>query len=123
MKKLFLALLFNLITLTAFSQDNFAGWWESKTSKYITMIYVGDYGVSQVVNYNPWNEDVIEERIIKRNKNTFITHLFNKRNGYSVKVKYKLKDKNNLTCKFTGDLKRTVYLTRYKFDLNNKLKT
>ena len=46
MKKLFLALLFNLITLTAFSQDNFAGWWESKTSKYITMIYVGDYGVS-----------------------------------------------------------------------------
>jgi len=108
MKKLFLALLFNLITLTAFGQDDFS---------------VGDYGVSQVVNYNPWNEDVIEEKIIKRNKYTFITHLFNKRNGYSVKVKYKLKDKNNLICKFTGDLKKTVHLTRYKFDLNNKLKT
>ena len=35
MKKLFLALLFNLITLTAFSQNDFEGWWESKTSKYI----------------------------------------------------------------------------------------
>jgi len=47
------------------------------------MIYTGEYGVAEVVNYNPFNEHVIEEKI----------------------------------------LKRTVHLTRYKFDLNNKLKT
>ena len=123
MKNLFLALLFNLITFTSFSQVDFGGWWESKTSKYITMIYTGEYGVAEVVNYNPFNEHVIEEKILKRTKTTFTTHLFNPENGYSVKVKYKLKDKNNLICKFTGDLNRTVHLTRYKFDLNNKLKT
>jgi len=123
MKNLFLALLFNLITFTSFSQDDFSGWWESKTSKYITMIYTGEYGVAEVVNYNPFNEHVIEEKILKRTKKTFTTRLFNPENGYSVKVKYKLKDKNNLICKFTGDLNRTVHLTRYKFDLNNKLKT
>ena len=123
MKNLFLALLFNLISITSFSQNNFKGWWECKVSEYITIISTGEYGVSQVINYNPFKDSYVEEKIIKKNKSTFITHLFNKRNGYSVKVKYKLKDKNNLICKFTGDLKRTVYLTRYKFDLNNKLKT
>ena len=71
MKNLFLALLFNLITFTSFSQDDFNGWWESKTSKYITMIYTGEYGVAEVVNYNPFNEHVIEEKILKRTKKTF----------------------------------------------------
>ena len=49
------------------AQDEFSGWWESKTSKYVTIIHVGEYGVSSVINYNPFNENILEERIIKRN--------------------------------------------------------
>lgn len=102
------------------AQDEFGGWWESKTSEYVTIIHVGEYGVASVINYNPFNENVLEERIIKRNKNSFTTYLFNPENGYSVKVKYKMKDKDNLTCKFTGDLKRTVHLKRSKRESTNK---
>lgn len=117
-------LLLILSTNSLSAQDEFDGWWESKTSKYITIIYVGDYGVARVLNYNPFNENVIEERIVKRNKNSFLTHLFNPENGYSVKIKYKMKDENNLICKFKGDLNKTVNLKRSKFEaINNKYST
>ena len=122
MKNLFLVLSFILISVSTYSQDNFSGWWQSKTSKYITMIYVGCYGVSAVVNYSPSTDNTIHEEIIKRNKKTFVTRLFNPANGYLVEVKYKLKDKNNLICKFSGDLNKTIHLTRYKVNLKDKLK-
>ena len=63
-----------------------------------------------------------KRRLIERNKRTFVTRLFNPANGYLVKVKYKLKDKNNLICKFSGDLNKTIHLTRYKVNLKDKLK-
>ena len=122
MKNLFLVLSFILISVSTYSQDNFSGWWQSKTSKYITMIYDGSYGVSAVVNYSPSTDNTIHEEIIKRNKKTFVTRLFNPANGYLVEVKYKLKDKNNLICKFSGDLNKTIHLTRYKVNLKDKLK-
>lgn len=122
MKNLFLVLSFILISVSTYSQDDFSGWWQSKTSKYITMIYTGSYGVSEVVNYSPSTDNTIHEEIIERNKRTFVTRLFNPANGYLVKVKYKLKDKNNLICKFSGDLNKTIHLTRYKVNLKDKLK-
>ena len=122
MKNLFLVLSFILISVSTYSQDDFSGWWQSKTSKYITMIYAGSYGVSAVVNYSPSTDNTIHEEIIKRNKKTFVTRLFNPANGYLVEVKYKLKDKNNLICKFSGDLNKTIHLTRYEVNLKDKLK-
>jgi len=122
MKNLFLVLSFILISVSTYSQEDFSGWWQSKTSKYITMIYAGSYGVSAVVNYSPSTDNTIHEEIIKRNKKTFVTRLFNPANGYLVEVKYKLKDKNNLICKFSGDLNKTIHLTRYKVNLKDKLK-
>ena len=122
MKNLFLVLSFILISVSTYSQDNFSGWWQSKTSKYITMIYAGSYGVSAVVNYSPSTDNTIHEEIIKRNKKTFVTRLFNPANGYLVEVKYKLKDKNNLICKFSCDLNKSIHLTRYKVNLKDKLK-
>lgn len=86
------------------------------------MIYTGSYGVSEVINYSPSADNTIHEDIIKRNKKTFVTRLFNPANGYLVKVKYKLKDKDNLICKFSGDLNKTIHLTRYKVNLKDKLK-
>ena len=122
MKNLFLVLSFILISVSTYSQDDFSGWWQSKTSKYITMIYTGSYCVSEVINYSPSADNTIHEEIIKRNKKTFVTRLFNPANGYLVEVKYKLKDKDNLICKFSGDLNKTIHLTRYKINLKDKLK-
>jgi hypothetical protein len=125
MKNLFLTLLFNFILTFSFAQNSdFHGLWETPTSKYITSIYVGEYGVSSVVNYNTINGKTISEEIIKEETNSFTTLLFNPDNNYSVKIKYILKDKNNLILKFSGDLNKKIKYTRYKLDLeNDKLKT
>lgn len=125
MKNLFLTLLFNFILTFSFAQNSdFHGLWETPTSKYITSIYVGEYGVSSVVNYNTINGKTISEEIIKEETNSFTTFLFNPDNNYSVKIEYILKDKNNLILKFSGDLNKKIKYTRYKLDLeNDKLKT
>jgi hypothetical protein len=39
--------------------------------------------------------------------------LYNKSNGYSVEIKYKLKDDNTLVCYFSGDLNKKITLTKY----------
>ena len=53
------------------------------------------------------------KKIIKQSKSNFTTELYNKSNGYSVKIKYKLKDDNTLICYFSGDLNKKITLTRY----------
>tara|TARA_E500000318_G_C3527338_1_gene198967 strand:+ start:314 stop:691 length:378 start_codon:yes stop_codon:yes gene_type:complete len=125
MKNLFLTLLFNFILTFSFAQNSdFHGLWETPESRYITSIYVGEEGVSSVVNYDTTSGKTISEEIIEEKANYFTTFLFNPDNNYSVKIKYILKDKNNLILKFSGDLNKKIKYTRYKLDLkNNKLKT
>lgn len=124
MKNLFLTLLFNFILTFSFAQNkDFHGLWETPISKYITSIYVGEEGVSSVVNYDTTSGKTISEEIIEEKTNSFTTFLFNPDNNYSVKIKYILKDKNNLILEFSGDLNKKIKYTRYKLDLkNNKLK-
>jgi len=125
MKNLFLTLLFNFILTFSFAQNSdFHGLWETPVSKYITSIYIGEDGVSSVVNYDTTSGKTISEEIIEEKTNSFTTFLFNPDNNYSVKIKYILKNKNNLILKFSGDLNKKIKYTRYKLDLkNNKLKT
>lgn len=125
MKNLFLTLLFNFILTFSFAQNkDFHGLWETPISKYITSIYVGEDGLSSVVNYDVTSGKTINEEIIEVKTNSFTTFLFNPDNNYSVKIKYILKDKDNLILKFSGDLNKKIKYTRYKLDLkNNKLKT
>jgi len=125
MKNLFLTLLFNFILTFSFAQNkDFHGLWETSTSKYITSIYVGEYGVSSVVNYDVTSGKTTIEEIIEEKTNYFTTLLFNPNNNYSVKIKYILKDENNLILKFSGDLNKKIKYTRYRLDLKqNKLKT
>jgi len=120
MKNLFLTLLFNFILTFSFAQNkNFHGLWETPTSKYITSIYVGEDGVSSVVNYDVISGKTINEEIIEIKTNSFTTFLFNPDNSYSVKIKYILKNKDNLILKFSGDLNKKIKYTRYKLDLKN----
>ena len=80
--------------------------------------------MSSVVNYDVVSGKTIDEKIIEVKPNSFTTLLFNPNNNYSVKIKYILKDKDNLILKFSGDLNKKIKYTRYKLNLkNNKLKT
>jgi len=112
MKNIILAIAFCFSSAFIYAQESFGGSWTTPTSKYITVIYEGEYGVRNIENINTFNDTTIEETIIKKNKNTFITHIFNKNNGYTVTVKYKLKDKNTIICKFKGDLNTTLIYKR-----------
>ncbi len=112
MKNHFLLLLGTLTTFSVYPQKQFEGSWTTPTSDYVTIISVGEYGVSNVVNYNFKENNEIVERIIKRGKDRFKTQLFNKENGYMVTISYKLLDPNTIICKFKGDYKDRLTYSR-----------
>jgi hypothetical protein len=112
MKNIILVIAFCFSSAFIYAQKSFEGSWVTPTSKYITVIYEGEYGVRDIKNINTVNGVTIEETIIKRNKNTFVTRVFNRNNGYTVTVKYKLKNENTITCKFKGDINTTLVYKR-----------
>jgi hypothetical protein len=112
MKNIILVIAFCFSSAFIYAQESFEGSWVTPTSKYITVIYEGEYGVRDIKNINTVSEVTIEETIIKKNKNTFVTRVFNKNNGYTVTVKYKLKNKNTIICKFKGDINTTLVYKR-----------
>ena len=112
MKKLFITI-FLLTSLTSSSQEQFEGIWVSKTSTFKTTIITSEYAILKVFNFSFVEDNIINEKIIKQSKSNFTTELYNKSNGYSVKIKYKLKDDNTLVCYFSGDLNKKITLTRY----------
>ena len=120
MKTHFLFLLLTLTTFSVYSQKQFEGSWTTPTSDYVTIISVGEYGVSNVVNYNFKDDTEIVERIIKRGKNRFKTQLLNRDNGYMVTISYKLQDPNTIICKFKGDFKDRLIYSRVFDDKSNK---
>tara|TARA_R110000744_G_scaffold130308_1_gene237971 strand:+ start:1698 stop:2045 length:348 start_codon:yes stop_codon:yes gene_type:complete len=111
MKKLLLLLALST-TLLSTAQKGFSGSWISETSSYYTNILADSTLVTRVINISFHENRVIEETIIKQEKDSFKTLLTNKLNGYKVQINYILKDDNNLTCVYTGDLNRTIKLKR-----------
>ena len=119
-KLLLLKILFSIFT---FAQGKFQGWWHNpEQENYITIIEETDFGVISVVNFDPFEDHYIQEQIVKRSKKTFTTHIHRPENGWTVTIEYKLKSKNRLICKFTGDYNETLIYKRYKFP-KQKLKT
>lgn len=121
MQKIFLLLI--LFSTFTFAQIKFQGWWHNpEQENYITIIEETDFGVISVVNFDPFENHYIQEQIVERSKNTFTTHIYRPENGWTVTIKYKLKSKNRLICKFTGDYNETLIYRRYKLP-KQKLKT
>ena len=112
MKKLLLLLL-AFITLTANAQNQFEGVWETKVSTYKTVIIASDYAVLKVLSFSFYEDNYIEETIIKQTDTEFTTRLYNPRNGYEVLIKYKFV-KNTLTMYFNGDYHGVVTLKKNK---------
>jgi len=113
MKKIIITTLIILKSLTCFSQEQFEGIWISETSTFKTTIITSEYAILKVFNFSFVEDKIINEKIIKQSKSGFTTVLYNKSNGYSVEIKYELKEDNTLICYFFGDLNKKITLTRY----------
>jgi len=111
MKNLFLTLSFIFISLLSYSQEQFEGMWVEEDSSYINIILSSKYAIIKVFNFSFAENNVIEENIIKQTKDSFITELHNKTNGYKVNIEYKINGEN-LICKYTGDYTGTTILTK-----------
>lgn len=112
MKKLCIIILL-LTSLISSSQEQFEGIWVSKTSTFKTTIITSEYAILKVFNFSFVENKIINEKIIKQSNSGFTTELYNKSNGYLVKIKYKLKDDNTLICYFSGHLNKKITLTRF----------
>jgi len=110
MKKLLL-LLFIFITLSANAQKQFEGIWVTKESTYKTSIIASDYAILKVFSFSFYEDNYIEETIIKQTDTGFTTKLYNPRNGYEVLIKYKFVRKT-LLMEFSGDYHGVVKLTK-----------
>ena len=115
MKKLFTTLLLFLIIVSAKSQDQFEGTWVSKSSTHATTVIASEFAVLKVFNVSFSQDSYIEETILYQTDNEFTTKLYNPRNGYSVVIKYKLKN-DILICEFSGDFHGIVKLTKQKYN-------
>ena len=111
MKKI-ITTLFITCCFNIFSQENFNGMWYSETSSYFTFLLSDSSEVLKVLNVSLTEHKTIKEKIIKQSKDTLITKLNNKKNNYSVYIKYYLKTKDTLISEYSGDLNRKIKLTK-----------
>ena len=112
MTRLFIALSFLVTFSTLTAQEDFNGMWESEDSSYITTIIASEYAVLDIYNTSFEEHRVIPEEITSQGKSKFTTTLNNPNNGYSVKIKYALKDSNTIVRSYSGDTHEKFTLTR-----------
>ena len=112
MTRLFIALSFLVTFSTLTAQESFNGMWESDTSSYITTILASDYSVLEVYNTSFVEYRRIDEKITSQSKSKFTTELYNPENGYTVKIKYNLKDPNTIVSTYSGDMEGKYILNR-----------
>ena len=111
MKKLFITLSILFTTLTAQAQKQFEGEWVSKTSSYVTTVIASYYAILKVFNFSFKEDNYKKKKILVQTDNEFTTRLYNSTNGYTVIIKYKMKD-DILICEFSGDFHGIVELTK-----------
>ena len=112
MTRLFIALSFLVTFSTLTAQEDFNGIWGSDDTSYLTTIIASEYKVLKVFNTSFEEHRVIPEEITSQGKSKFTTTLNNPNNGYSVKIKYALKDSNTIVCSYSGDTNDKFTLTR-----------
>jgi|TARA_R110002050_G_C8787939_1_gene501820 hypothetical protein len=110
MKKLFIVTLF--ATLFSNAQKEFQGTWLTPGSSYETIILANNNSVIDIISYSFKESSTLIETIIAQTKNTITTIVHNPKNGYKLKLKYKIINKNTLECVFTGDHNETLIMTK-----------
>ena len=104
MKNLIIALFITLTSFTAKAQEQFNGIWQSEGTDYLKTILASEYSVLQCYNTSFKEYNVITEKVVVKEKNKFITELYNPDNGYRVTIEYTLINKDSISSKYTGDI-------------------
>jgi hypothetical protein len=99
MTRLFIALSFLVTFSTLTAQEDFNGMWGGDDSSYLTTIIASEYKVLKVFNTSFEETRIVNEEIVKQKGDKFTTELNNELNGYSVKIEYSLKNKDNYIAK------------------------
>ena len=111
MKKVFISLaLFSILFSEA--QQAFEGAWSREDSSYTTVIIASDYEVLKIFNYSFEADATLNEVILTQTDSTLTTSIYNKSNGYTIGLSYKIIDENTLQCIITGDNNGTVLMNK-----------
>jgi len=112
MRKLVITVLILFCFNNLRSQEQFNGIWHSEDSSYLTFLLCNSSECLEALNISLDEHRSIKENIIKKKKDTLFTSLYNKKNKYSVSIKYYLKSKDTLISEYSGDLKKKIILTK-----------
>ena len=111
MKKVFISLaLFSILFSEA--QQAFEGAWSMEDSSYTTVIIASDYEVLNILNYSFEADATLNEVILTQTDSTLTTSIYNKSNGYTIGLSYKIIDEITLQCIITGDNNGTVLMNK-----------
>ena len=114
MKKLILTTVLLLTILTLQAQQQFEGMWTCEESSYTTVILADEHKIIKVIGFSFDEKEVLEEKIISKDTDSFTTSIHIKENGWKVKIVYEYISKDTLYCHFTGDYTGLVIMTRLK---------
>jgi|TARA_B100000767_G_C19322114_1_gene352011 hypothetical protein len=112
MKQLFFISILFLTSLSITAQESFNGIWKSENSSYVTTILASEYAVLSVCNTSFEEYKVLNEEVLEEGTTGFLTHLYNKENGYKVNIKYTLISNDSISSTYSGDIEGTYILTR-----------
>ena len=112
MKHLFLTSILFLTSLSITAQESFNGMWLNEGSDYIKTMLASEYAVVQCYNTSFDEFRVINEELLEQSPTKFVTNLYNKENGYNVKIEYTLISTDSISAVYSGDLEGTYILTR-----------
>jgi len=111
MKKL-LVMFLMVTSLSLKAQEQFEGAWISETSTYYRVVLASKYKVLNIHNFSFYENQIITEKILSQTKDNIKTLLHNPSNGYTVNIDYRMQHKDTLVLRFTGDLNKTIKLTK-----------
>jgi len=114
MKKLIITLVLLLATSTVWSQKQFEGLWVCEESSYITTILAAKHKITRVFSTSFKETQVLEEKLIYSDTNSFVTSIYNKRNDWTVEMLYTYINDNTIVCEYTGDYIGKIVMTRLK---------
>ena len=117
MKKSLITLALFFTVLISEAQKAFEGVWATEGSTYETVVIASDYAVLKIINYSFEEENTLNEVILSQTKTTITTTIYNPKNGYRIKLKYRIIDENTLECVFTGDHNETLIMTKKQYGI------
>lgn len=101
MKNLIIALFITLSSLSLKAQEKFNGMWKSEGTTYVTTILASEYSVLSITNTSFNKLKTLKENILKQTSSELTTSIYNKDNGYTAEIEYKMLDDNTISSTYS----------------------